>query len=239
MTRVADHGEAPLTGSAGHPVSSKEAVAGCSGQQRGADQGVEESAAKSIGDDNLSSDESGPTMCTLMSPVCNVSIPPCHFYIDVLDVDKSTYQARKRHVPINPDFQSNLEEEQEAGDFSTFLTLLEIIPARKRKREQPLLDFSKSKILTSPVYSEGYERVMVQREATQTEAKSKATEREANKEIRRKEKEKRAEQVRICKEDSCKKELAGASEGGVPSAPRQQACRRQRRGGRRGHVDGR
>ena len=29
----------------------------------------------------------------------------------------------KRHIPIDPDFQSHLQEEQEARDFSTFLAL--------------------------------------------------------------------------------------------------------------------
>ena len=131
-------------------------------------------------------------------------LPSCHFYIDVSNVDDSTYQASERHIPIDLDFQSNLKEKQEAGDFSTFLVLSEIIPARKRKRQQPLLDFTKSKILTSRAYSE-CERVMAQREATQTEAKHKAAEKEANKEIRRKEKEEQAEQVRVRKEDRAAK----------------------------------
>ena len=122
---------------------------------------------------------------------------PCHYYIDILDGDDSTYQPSERHVPINLDFQSHLYEEQEARDFSTFLALPEIILARKRKREQSLLDFTKSKTLTSRAYSEGCERVLAQREATQNEAKRiKAAEREANKEIRRKEKEERIEQIK-------------------------------------------
>ena len=88
-----------------------------------------------------------------------------------------------------------------------FLALPEIIPPRKRKRQQPLLDFTKFKILTSRAYSEGCERVMAQREAPQTEAKRKAVEREANKETRRKEKEEWAEQVRIRKEDRAAKKV--------------------------------
>ena len=113
------------------------------------------------------------------------------------DIDDSIHEAVGRHVPIDRDFQAHLEQEQEGGDFSTFLALPEIIPARKRKRQQPLLDFTKSKILTSRAYSEGCECVMAQREATQSEAKRKAAEREANKETRRKEKEELAEQVRM------------------------------------------
>ena len=157
--------------------------------------------------DKLKRDKPPPAMCTPLSPVQNPTTPPCHFYIDVSDVDDNTHEAVGIHVPIDRDFQANLEQEQEGGDFSTFLALPEIIPARKRKRRQPLLDFTKSKILTSRAYSEGCERVMAQREATQTEAKRKATEREANKETRRKEKEELAEQVQIQKEERAPKKL--------------------------------
>ena len=88
-----------------------------------------------------------------------------------------------------------------------FLALSEIIPTKKCKRQQPLLDFTKSKILTSCAYSEGCERVLAQREATQNEAKQKVAEREANKEIRRKEKEECVEQTRVCKEDRAAKKM--------------------------------
>ena len=162
--------------------------------------------------DSTSCDESEcneppPAMCAPTSPVQNPTIPPCHFYVDVSDVNDSTHETIGRHVFIDHDFQSNLEQEQEGGDFSTFLALPEIVLARKRKRQQPLLDFTKSKILTSRAYSEGCERVMAQREATQTEVKRKAAEREANKETRRKEKEELVEQVRIRKEERATKKL--------------------------------
>ena len=110
-------------------------------------------------------------MCIPTSHVHDPSIRPCHYHIDIPDVDDSTYQTSERYIPIDLDFQSHLQEEQEVGDFSTFLALLEIIPARKLKHQQPLLDFTKSKILTSRAYSEGCERVLEQREATQNEAK--------------------------------------------------------------------
>ena len=88
-----------------------------------------------------------------------------------------------------------------------FLALPEIIPARKCKHRQSLLDFTKSKILTSRIYSEGYKRVLAQTEATQNEAKQKVAKREANKEIRRKEKEELAEQMEVRKENRAAKKI--------------------------------
>ena len=88
-----------------------------------------------------------------------------------------------------------------------FLALPEIIPARKCKHQQPLLDFMKSKILTSCAYTEGCECVLAQREANQNEAKHKVAEREANKEIRRLEKEKQAKHLRVCKEERAAKKI--------------------------------
>ena len=92
-------------------------------------------------------------------------------------------------MQIDPGFQQHLQEESKAGDISRFLALCEIIPARQRRRQQPLLDFTKSKILTSHMYTETYERVLAQKEVTQAKAKRKAKLRETTKEIQRKEKE--------------------------------------------------
>ena len=61
------------------------------GQSRDTDQGTDQSAGESTGGEDLSSDESGPAMCTPTMLVRNASIRPCHFYIDIPDVDKSTY----------------------------------------------------------------------------------------------------------------------------------------------------
>ena len=124
-----------------------------------------------IRSEQSTSNESGDEVCTPMLPLRDPSRCPCHYYIDIPDVDDSTYHASERHVLIDLDFQSHLQVEQEAGDFSTFLALPEIIPTRKPKRQQSLLDFTKSKILTRHAYSEGYECILVHREATQNEAK--------------------------------------------------------------------
>ena len=82
-----------------------------------------------------------------------------------------------------------MHEEEEIGDISRLLGLPEIIPTRQCKCQQSLLDFTKSKILTSHAYIESCERVLVQKEKTQAEARCKAVERQTTKETRRKEKE--------------------------------------------------
>jgi len=125
----------------------------------------------------------------------SLGLRPVHYYVDIPDAHESTYEASERNVRIDPEFEAHLQEEHE-GDISTFLALPEIIPAKKRQRQQPLLDFTRSKILTSATYSAGCERLLAQREAHASEAKRKAAEREATKEIRRKQKEEHAEKVR-------------------------------------------
>ena len=108
--------------------------------------------------------------------------------MDVADAHESTYDACDRNVAIDADFHAHLRQERD-HDITTFLALPELIPARKRKRQQPLLDFTRSKILTSQAYTEGCERLLAQREAHQEQAKCKAADKEATKEQRRKEKE--------------------------------------------------
>ena len=86
---------------------------------------------------------------------------PLHYYVDVPNAQDNTYDACNMSVGIDLGFHAQLQEENE-HDISTFLTLPELIPARKRKRQQPLLDFTRSKILTSQAYTEGCERLLAQ-----------------------------------------------------------------------------
>ena len=81
-----------------------------------------------------------------------------------------------------PQFHEHLQEEGESGDFNRFLALLEIILGRKQKRQQPFLDFTKSKILTSNAYTKRCERLLVQRQARADEVRRKTQEREVSKE---------------------------------------------------------
>ena len=68
------------------------------------------------------------------------------YYVNVPDADESTHDAQDMLVNIDPNFQSSLHLQQQEQNFTSFLALPEVIPARKRKPQQPLLDFTKSKI---------------------------------------------------------------------------------------------
>ena len=114
---------------------------------------------------------------------------PYHYYVDVHHAKESTYDVYEYNVSINPQFHANLEEHN--NNTSQFFALPKVIPARKRKRQQPLLDFSKSKILTSLAYTQGCEELLAQRTLREAEAKRKQDEKEANRESRLREKEER------------------------------------------------
>ena len=144
-----------------------------------------------------------------------------HYYVDVADAHKNTYNACDWKVGIDAGFYAQLRQERD-HDISTFLALPELIPARKRKRQQPLLDFTRSKILTLQAYTEGCERLLVQREAHQEQARRKATDREATKEQHRKEKEAKDLQMQARKDARAVKKL---------ETERLQAERRARREG--------
>ena len=104
------------------------------------------------------------------------------------------YNVHERNVPIDPQFHTDLEEHN--NDISQFLALHEVIPTRKRKRQQPLLDFSRSKILTSLAYTQACKELLAQRTSREVEAKRKQAEKEANRESRVREKEEQQGQVR-------------------------------------------
>ena len=164
----------------------------------------------------------------ISSPCHDEHTRPLHFYVDVPDADESTYPACDRSVGIDPDFHAHLPEDDN-HDISSFLVLPELIPARKRKRQQPLLDFTRSKILTLEAYTEGCECLLAQREANQEQARRRAADREATKEQRRKEKEEKHLQVQARKEARAAKKV---------ETERLQAERRARREGS-GHGRGR
>jgi hypothetical protein len=117
--------------------------------------------------------------------------PEPFYYVNVPDADESTHEVQDMSVNIDPDFQTSLHLQQQEQNFNSFLALPEVIPARKRKRQQPLLDFTKSKILTSEEYIDACEQLLAKRQENEAAAKRKAEERAANKESRRREKEER------------------------------------------------
>ena len=152
-----------------------------------------------VGPEAVSEDEGAPDAPSAL-PLGQVVHTSVHYYVDVSNNEESAYQACDRNVPLDPGFQEHLQEECEARDISTFLALPEIILARQRRRQQPLLDLTKSKILTSHTYTKSCERVLAQKEATQAEAKRKGELQKATKETRRREKEEHQLQVRARKE---------------------------------------
>ena len=108
-TRASGHPEAPVTSSVGHPMLDGEAVTGCSSQPHGADQRSDRSDRETCSNEDSDCYKTPPAICTPTSHVCNANIPLCHFYVDVVDVDDITYQPSEKHIPIDRDFQSNLE----------------------------------------------------------------------------------------------------------------------------------
>ena len=120
------------------------------------------------GEDGASSSE-GVDACTTSSPSQAFgAVGPSdrkpqshltHFFVDVQHAEDSTYEIQECHVPIDPTFHAHLQDHQE-DNISNFLALPEVILAMKRKRAQPLLDFSKSKILTSLAYTEACEQLL-------------------------------------------------------------------------------
>lgn len=89
-----------------------------------------------------------------------------HFYVDVPNPEESNYERGKQHIAIDPKFLDEVQTSNN-NNIAQFLSLPELIPAKKRKRQQPLLDFTQSIILTSKVYSKGLEEILAQRKQLQ------------------------------------------------------------------------
>ena len=117
--------------------------------------------------------------------------PELFYYVNVPDANESTHEVQNMVVNIDPGFESSLQEQHQEHNFASFLALPEVIPARKRKRQQPVLDFTKSKILTLEEYITACEQLLAKRQENEAAAKRRAAERAANKESRRREKEER------------------------------------------------
>ena len=112
-----------------------------------------------------------------------------HYYVDVPNPEESNYEACEQHVSIDPAFREELQRGNN-GDISEFLCLPELIPAKKRRRQQPLLDYTHSRILTSADYMKGLEDLLAKKEEVAAAAKKKKEEKEATKEQRKIAKEK-------------------------------------------------
>ena len=177
----AGHGGCGMTGPAGHPsaaIGDGEQPAGHRGKATGLD-GTGDTALvrldvgfASIGAESDSVHGNPQTEIESEHDETNVEVQLCspghdrnnrllHFYMDVPNAHESTYDVCDRSVGIDPGFHTQLREDDD-HDINSFFALPELIPARKRKRQQPLLDFTRSKILTSQAYTEGCQRLFAQ-----------------------------------------------------------------------------
>jgi hypothetical protein len=102
------------------------------------------------------------------------------------------------------------------------MSLPELIPAKKRKRQQPLLDFTQSIILTSTDYSKGLQEILAKKEATAAAALKRKEEKEATKEQRKTQKEQqqkeKEDRAKARAENKKRKELEAQARRGVPAA---------------------
>ena len=87
-----------------------------------------------------------------------------HYYVDVPNREDSNVDSNDQHVSIDPEFRAELDSRQE-GNISDFLRLPELIPAKKRRKQQPFLDYTQSLILTSGDYIRGLQEVLAKKEA--------------------------------------------------------------------------
>ena len=95
----------------------------------------------------------------------------------------SKYDLSDQHTTIDANFCVQIDEGNEQNT-SNFLSLPEIILAKKGRRHQPLLDYTTSRILTSSDCVTGLE-VLAKKEATAVVGKKKKEEKEATKEQRK------------------------------------------------------
>ena len=95
-----------------------------------------------------------------------------HFYVDVQNPGESNYSIEEQHIAIDPKFLAQVQTSND-NNINQFLSLPELIPAKKRKRQQPLLDFTQSIILTSADYSKRLEEILAKKKTTATAVKKK------------------------------------------------------------------
>jgi hypothetical protein len=90
-----------------------------------------------------------------------------HFYVDVPNLEENNYDLNDQHITIDPEFREELKRKNDSN-IDIFLSLSELIPTKKMKEQQPLLDYTKNIILTSKYYIKGLEELLAKKEATTT-----------------------------------------------------------------------
>ena len=105
----------------------------------------------------------------------------CHFYVDVSNPEENNYDLNDKHIIIDPEFREELKRRNDSN-INEFLSLPELILTKKRRKQQPLLDYTKNIILTSRDYIKGLEELLAKEDATAAAAQKKNEEKEASKE---------------------------------------------------------
>jgi hypothetical protein len=88
-----------------------------------------------------------------------------HFYVNVSNLEENNYDLNDQHITIDPEFREELKRKNDSN-IDKFLSLSELIPAKKMKEQQPLLDYTKNIILTSRYYIKGLQELLAKKEAT-------------------------------------------------------------------------
>jgi hypothetical protein len=107
-----------------------------------------------------------------------------HFYVDVPNPEENNYDLNDQHITIDPEFREELQRRNHSN-IDEFLSLPELIPAKTKRKQQPLLDYTNNIILTSRDYIKGLEELLAKKEATTIAAQKKKEEKEASKEQRK------------------------------------------------------
>ena len=100
-----------------------------------------------------------------LQPPCEgiiTNAPTRHYYVDVQNEEESDYSLNDQHIWIDPAFRAQIHEGNKQN-ISNFLSLHEIIPAKKRSRQQPLLDYTSSIIWTSRDYIARLDRLLTRK----------------------------------------------------------------------------
>ena len=74
-----------------------------------------------------------------------------HFYVDLPNPEEINYDLNDQHITIDPKFREELKRRNDSN-IEEFLFLPELIPSKIRRKQQSLLDYTKSIILTSRNY---------------------------------------------------------------------------------------
>ena len=151
-----------------------------------------------------------------------------HFYVDVQNPEESNYDRAEQHIAIDPGFLAEVQTSND-NNILQFLSLPELIPAKKRKRQQPLLDFTQSIILTSKDYSKGLEEILAKKEATAAAALKRKEEKEATKEQRKAQKEQQQKE----KEDRAKARAEKQKKKTRSSSQKGRTCSARPKGSRK------